>query len=299
MPIGADPVIYATFLSSVSGMQNISGGVDYTLLVLVQSFTGASFGVNGCFFILHMLHVPFLYLLYRTSNCVQGMFFLLVGWMLFINSGVLLLGNFFRQGISVMLFLGVLIAFSVSSKHKISRICGALALPLFHLAAAALIPSLFTCKKRHYYWFSAFFLLFCLAIRLGVGNIAIHFSDYFEVDDGTLQKQLWIKVMATYLILALGYCIHNRTSESTAVITRIRRAALGFLLPTAALLLTANAPVIGLRFLYYSHAVAFLYVAACVGDRAKDTMFKGCALGLCSCGLITWTYPTVARLLVW
>jgi hypothetical protein len=238
------------------------------------------------------------------------MFFLLAGWMLFINSGVLLLANFFRQGVSVILFLAILVGFGVPEQGKwLKRIC-ACALPLFHMAGAVLIPSLFLQKKRYYFYlFPSLFLAFCLAVHLGMGNVAISFADYFtDVDQGALQGQLWTKVAAAYAILLVGYALplritglriylraHNPSVESR----RIQRAAIGIIIPTGALLLTSNAPIIGLRYLYYSHAVAFLYVACCMCSQNKETLFRVSAIGLCLFGFVTWTYPTVACLLIW
>lgn len=78
-----------------------------------------------------------------------------------------------------------------------------------------------------------------------------------------------------------------------------RLAAVGLLIPTAALLLTLNAPSIGLRYLYYSYALVFLYVACAVASHKSESLFKLSAIAICMFGLVTWTYPTVAVLLIW
>jgi hypothetical protein len=310
MPVGADPVLYATILSNASGAENLLGGIDYALLIVLRGVTGAFFGLSGCFLILHLLYLPVIYLLFRYCRRVKGMFFLMAGWMLFVNSGVLLLANFFRQGISVFLFLAVLVGFSVPDGSKWVKRLGALTLPLFHMAGAVLIPSLFLQRKRYYYYlFPLLFLAFCLAIHLGLGNVTVSFADYFDVvDQGALKDQLWTKIVMAYAILLVGYCLQLRIdghrvqlpARNPSVESRIlQRTAIGVILPTAALLLTSNAPIIGLRYLYYSHAVAFLYLACCLCSKNREALFKASSIGLCAFGFVTWTYPTVACLLVW
>src|SRR5208282_3373683 len=152
MPNESDPVIYASILANASGTEALLGGVDYTLFSLLRDATGPVLSLASSFFILHLLYLPVLFLLYWVSRSVIGMFYLLVGWMLFVNSGVLLLCNFFRQGLSVFLFLTLLITFSRTCEHKWARAAGALTLPFCHVAAAALVPGLFMCKTRRYFY---------------------------------------------------------------------------------------------------------------------------------------------------
>jgi hypothetical protein len=300
MPDGADPVIYASILANAPDTQVLLGGVDYALFFLLHNVTGRSFGLGSTFFLLHFLYLPFLFLLYWVSRRTNGMFYLLVGWMLFVNSGLLLLCNFFRQGMSVFLFLVLLIAFSRAAKTRWVKGMGALTLPFFHVAATAFVPGLYICKTRRFlYLFGAYFGIFCLVIwmlsaRLGLG------TGYLEdVDQASHQSQLVAKVVVTYVILFLGACLRRYLGNTQDSAAEIQHAAVGFLLPTAALLLTYKAPIIGLRFLYYSHAVAFTYIASIVGMNRRAITYPLTAFGICAFGIITWTYPTVTMLLVW
>jgi hypothetical protein len=301
MPDGADPVIYASILANASGTGALLGGVDYTLFSLLRNLTGPVLGLASSFFVLHLLYLPILFLLYWVSRTVIGMFYLLVGWMLFVNSGVLLLCNFFRQGLSVFLFLALLIAFSRTTRHIWSRAVGALALPVFHVAAAVVVPALFICKtRRYFYLFGAYFALLCVAIWEVLARIGFFVTTYLDDgDQAAHQAQLLTKVAITYAILLFGIYLRRHLSNGLEDARGIQHAAAGFLVPTAALLLTYSAPIIGLRYLYYSHSVAFTFLASVIGQQRKGLAFPLSAFGIVSLGVITWTYPTVTKLLVW
>jgi hypothetical protein len=299
----ADPVQYAFILSYAGDVSSLLGGVDFAIFSLLHSVTGALFNLATCFFFLHLLYIPALYLLYKRLREFHGVFFLLVGWMIFINSGLLLLANFFRQGICILFFLSILIGLCVPIKNNSLNKVGALGLPLLHLTSAAMIPGLFVCRKRYYYYVaSLFFVLLCLIIHFAPNLGAFQSSGYFNdasVDYGTQQSMLWIKIFTIYIILAFGYFLSLKCKNTPAEVKSIQQGAIGLILPTAALLLTLNAPVIGLRYLYYSYALAFLYIATVVSFRKGDMLYKFGALAICLFGFVTWTYPTVAVLLIW
>jgi len=300
MSRGADPLLYAAILSYPSDIKDVIGGADYAIFSLLHPITGAFFNLNTCFILLHLLYIAPLYFLYRCVENMRGVFFLLVGWLLFVNSGLLLLANFFRQGISTILFLAILVAACASQKTDMGKRAGALGLPLLHLASAALVPSLLACKMRHYLLISsASFVILCLAVHFAPASIVYQSDYFFNAGEASQQTQLWIKILTIYAMLGFGYLLSVHAEKSSLQEHSVRRAAVGMLIPTAALLLTSNAPGIGLRYLYYSYALAFLYVASAVSCRRSEPLFKLGAISLCLFGLVTWTYPTVAVLLVW
>jgi hypothetical protein len=300
MSIDADPVLYATILSYPADIKDFLGGADYALFSLLHPITGARFNLSTCFLLLHLLYIPALYLLFKSLRDNSGMFFLLTGWLLFVNSGLLLLANFFRQGISVILFIAILVGLCCSVKKESSRKMGALGLPLLHLASVAMIPSLLGCRMRHYYLISsASFIALCAAIHFAPDSIVAQ-SNYFNNNDLAMHRmQLWIKIPTIYAMLAFGYLVSRGGAHPSVEAKNIQRGAIGLLIPTAALLLTSNAPVVGLRYLYYSYAFAFLYVACVVTSRRSELLFKASAISMCLFGIVTWTYPSVAMLLIW
>ncbi|HUN60736.1 MAG TPA: hypothetical protein VMU53_02050 [Candidatus Sulfotelmatobacter sp.] len=301
MPEGADPVTYASILANASGSGSLLGDADYALFSGLHNITGSTLGLTGAFFLLHLLYLPILSLLYWVSRGVKGMFYLLAGWMLFVNSGVLLLCNFFRQGMSVLLFLALLIAFSGVVKAKWTKATGVFILPFLHLAGAPLVPGLLVCRSRRYYYvFGFYFALFCFAMSALLARVASDFAPYFEDSDQTShQLQLLTKIAVTYLLLLLGVYLRGRLADREDRAEGLQRAAIGVLLPTIALLFNLNMPVIALRYIYYFHAVAFMFLASVIGIQKKGLALPLCALAICSSGIITWTYPTVSKLLVW
>ena len=112
-------------------------------------------------------------------------------------------------------------------------------------------------------------------------------------------SQLRIKILSIYAMIAFGYFFASGKRETSTCAEDIQRAALGLLIPTAGLLLMLDAPGIGLRFLYFSYALAFLYVALTVSLRKSKALFNAFAVAICLFGFVTWTYPTVAVLLIW
>lgn len=301
MSMDADPVIYAFILSYSSDVSSLTGGgIDYLIFSLLHPITGAIFDFRTCFLFLHLLYIPALYLLFKRLREYEGVFFLMAGWMIFVNSGLLLLANFFRQGLCVIIFLALLAGVSVSTGMTTRKWTGVFALPFLHLSSLVMVPSLLTCRMRRYLAISsASFLLVCAAARFAPYLLASEAS-YFSGDGLDLQRsQLWIKILTIYAMLVFGYCATPRCGEEPDRTRMLQRAAMGLLIPTAGLLLVLDSPGIGLRFLYYSYAVAFLYVALAVSLRSSEALFKVSAIAICLFGLVTWTYPTVAVLLIW
>jgi hypothetical protein len=213
----------------------------------------------------------------------------------------LLLANFFRQGMSVIFLLALTISLVNCKGNPWVKRAGTLFLPLLHVASAGLLPGILLCRKRRYslYWITIFTAL-CCVIHFAPSIVQSRFSDYFGNADVDLeQTQMWAKVVGIYVMLAVGYVIGRRCNQSSGYVTVIKKTAIGFLLPTGALLLTLNEPVIGLRYLYYFYAIAFLYLACVTVGRKSESLFKMAAMGICLFGLITWTYPTVTRLMMW
>jgi hypothetical protein len=301
MSRAADPILYAFILSYSSDVSSlIGGGIDYVLFSLLHPITGSIFDLRSCFMFLHLLYIPALYLLFRRLREYPGVFYLMAGWMIFVNSGLLLLANFFRQGLCVLIFLAMLVGISVAREGKSRHRLSIFSLPLLHASAIALLPNLLALGRRRYLLISsASFLAFCTAAHFAPYLLGSS-SDYFSSDGADLMRvQLEIKIPTVYAMLLIGYLIGGRTAGAADGAARIQRSAVGLLLPTAGLLLLIDAPVIGLRFLYFSYAVAFLYVAMAVSLHKRETLFKLSALAICIFGFVTWTYPTVAVLLIW
>jgi hypothetical protein len=295
----ADPVTYAMVLSYSSDISTLIPGADYLIFSLLHSVTGAWFDLPGCFLVLHLLYIPFLYILYRTLKGFSGVFFLLAGWMIFVNSGLLLLANFVRQGLSVLAFLSILAGLCLWPSK--SKGAAAFTLPLLHLGSAAFLPGLLACRRKHYYLISTLiFAGLCAAIHFSPSLMADN-TGYFtrDLDQDSHQMQLLIKVTSIYLMLGVGYLLTLHKAETPDNARRLLRGAVGLLLPTAALLFTYNAPAVGLRYLYYSYALAFLYIAVALAFRNSESLFKFAAVAVCLFGVVTWTYPTVAVLMVW
>ena len=302
MSKSADPILYAYILSYSSDISALvgGGGVDYAVFKLLHPITAALFDLRTCFLVLHLLFIPFLCFFYASIRKIPGIFFLMVGWMIFNNSGLLLLANFFRQGMSVILFLSILCGLCTSEeRHRFKKI-STLALPLFHVASVALIPGLISCRMRRYFAISCTALFTIgLAVRFAPSSYAAQ-SAYFSDDGaGDWQAQLWIKVFVIYFMLGIGYFLSRKGEEDSTSIANLKRASIGVLIPTAALLLTSNAPIIGLRYLYYSFAVVSLYIACVISSKKNELLYELCAILFCLFGIVTWTYPTVAVLLKW
>jgi hypothetical protein len=303
LSVWADPVLYARVLTiDIPGKDFLTlGGADFVLLFLVNSITHTIFNLKGAFFALHLLYLPPLYLLYRLTRRIEGTFFLLTGWLLFVNSGLLLIANFFRQGQGALYFLVLIMAFSLPVGARWGRRGGALALPLLHLSVAPLVVGLFFCQRRYFYYlFGIFFFLICLAAYVSLTDYDIY-GAYIEGSGGYYTMDLWNKVLLTYAIIAVGLYLNG---WSKAIIIddarNIQRTALGFLLPTAVLLIFANtAPQIGTRFIYYSHAIVFLYLTSAIASRKSIWLLGASAVAFSLFGAVTWTYPTVAVLLQW
>ncbi|MGA2569497.1 MAG: hypothetical protein ABSF23_03180 [Terracidiphilus sp.] len=294
-----DPVTYAFLLSYPGDISALVPGVDYVLFSLLHAITGAWFDLAGCFFVLHLLYIPAIYVLYRVLKGFPGVFFLLAGWLIFVNSGLLLLANFFRQGICVIVFLSLLAGLCLWPGGRKSA--AALTLPLLHLGSAIFVPCLLACRRKHYFFISGLFFISICAVAYFAPSLVPGSSGYFsrDSDEGLHQTQLLVKVISVYFLLGLGYLLTPRSSETPETVRKLQRGAVGLLLPTAALLFTYNAPAIGLRYLYYSYALAFLYVSSAIAYRKSETLFKLSAAAICLFGIVTWTYPTVAILMIW
>lgn len=297
----ADPIFYAFVLSYSSDVSALTGnGMDYAIFSLLHPITGALFDLRTCFLFLHLLFIPALYMLFRRLRDYRGVFFLMAGWMIFVNSGLLLLANFFRQGLCVLIFLSLLVGICISAKGRWSRWASIFSLPFLHVSSLVMLPNLVTCRMRRYVLISsASFLAICTAARFAPYLLASQ-SSYFEGDGlATQRSQLWIKILTIYGMLAVGYLASPARAETSTQARLIQRAAVGLLIPSAGLLLLMDSPGLGLRFLYYSYAVAFLYVALSVSLRNSESLFKLSAIAICLFGFVTWMYPTVAVLLIW
>jgi len=295
----ADPVTYALLLSYPGDISALIPGADYFVFTLLHSMTGTLFNLAGCFLVLHLLYIPALYLLYTVLKAFKGVFFLLVGWLIFVNSGLLLLANFFRQGLSVLLFLSLLSVLCIHPDKR-KRIF-AFALPLLHAGAAAFIPGMLVCRRRHYFLLAGVsFIALCAMVHFAP-SLFPSGSDYFsrDSDEGLHQSQLLIKILTIYAMLGLGYLLKVRAAPTPDGARNLQKGAVGMLLPTAALLFTYDAPSIGLRYLYYSYGLAFLYVSSAIVFRRSEALFTFSAVAICLFGIVTWTYPTVAVLLIW
>lgn len=300
----ADPVWYSALLTNqVSSDQILSvGGIDYFPFYLVHGITSRVLNQAGAFLILNLLYLPGIYLLYRLSAFIKGMFFLMAGWLLFVNSGVLLLANFFRQGQAALYLLILILAFSLSAGNRWVRLLGVLALPALHLSAFPFAGGLLISQRRRFYLvFGAFFVLFCVAAYLLLQRLGVYALYMNDPNQESFKRDLVIKVLAVYAILMCGLWVRRRGASFQSEKTqRVQQAMIGFLLPAAGLLVFANAaPEIGTRFIYYFHAVAFAFLASTLASLKSEQMLAACAVGFCLFGAITWTYPTVAVLLVW
>lgn len=300
----ADPVWYAAALTKEVSADQILflGGIDYLPLYLLHGVTSRFLDFGAAFFFLHMLYLPVLFLIYRLCAFLKGMFFLLAGWLLFVNSGVLLLANFFRQGQGALYLLVLIFAFSLPAGSRWLRVVGALALPTVHLSSVPFAGGLLISQRRRFYvLFGVSFVVFCLAAYILLrqyGAYSVYLNDPEQIN---FKRDLITKTLGTYVILALAFWIDRRSGSFLLETTkRIQQSMFGFLMPTVALLMFANAaPEIGTRFIYYFHAIAFAYLSMSVARSGRNWIFPTCALGFCLFGAITWTYPTVAVLLVW
>lgn len=304
MSIWADPVWYAAILTRQIPQSAIlaKGGVDYSIFFLVHGLTSRVLNYSSAFFLLNILYVPPLYLLYRLTREMEGMFFLLAGWLLFINSGILLLTNFFRQGQATLYLLVLILAFSIPAGAQWIRGIGAVLLPLLHISSAPFAFGLFAQKRRRFYQvfsitFSAFIVLAYIYLKASP-----QYAEYFSDPNAAFfTRDLWIKIIGAYAILACGFFIARKIDfNASEAAGRIKHTAVGLLIPTAALAFFAwSAPQLGTRFIYYFHAIAFLYIALVVAARKSRELFTASALVFCFFGAITWTYPTVTVLLKW
>lgn len=301
MGLGADSVLYAIVLSSRADVLGLLGGSDYLVFMLLHPITSSLLDLKQCFFLLHLLYLPIIYLIFRAIRKAPGVFYLLAGWMMFVNSGILLLANFFRQGICVLFFLGLLVSFCASQRNLLLKRLGTLILPFAHTSAALLVPGLFGLKMRRFVLITSFtILVFCAALYAAPSVAAGKFAGYFSAPEQDIQgEQLVVKVIGIYVMLFTGHILRTKIREYPPLHREVLRACVGFLAPTVAFLFTIHAPIIGLRFLYFSYAVAFLYLACIVVLRGSRMLYAASAVGIALFGLVTWTYPSVSRLLVW
>lgn len=300
----ADPVWTAAILTNqVSAGQILPlGGVDYLPFYLLHGITSRILNFEGAFFLLNMLYLPAIYLLYRLCGFLEGMFFLVAGWLLFVNSGILLLANFFRQGQGALYLLVLILAFAIPAGSRWARWGGAVVLPAIHLSSVPFAGGLLVSRTRRFYMlFGAVFALFCIVAYVLLQHLGVYALYMHDPNEDSFKNDLIIKVLGVYALLLCGVWMARRALPTCRnEIKAVQRVMIGFLLPAASLLIFANAaPEIGTRFIYYFHAVAFAYLACCVANSKATWMFSACALGFCLFGAITWTYPTVAVLLVW
>jgi hypothetical protein len=294
-----DPVIYSTLISRVmvSDVSFKELGIDYLPLFLVQFVTRGALSVSGAFLLIHLLYLVFILPIYRFTRAFPGVFHIFAGWMMFANSGVLLLCNFLRQGYAILLFLGLLLSVSTAGRRYIRLVFGLIALPFLHISAMVLAPSLLLLRRRRY--FLAYGLIFALAIAWICRSPESITAD--AADPDAAAAQLYLKIAGAYFLLGLGYLADRRNAEASTELRSIERAAAGVVLPCAALLLLRDPglQVHGLRFVYWIHAPLFLYLAAVVSSRKSEAMLRVFAVALCVFGVVTWSHPNVATLLIW
>lgn len=300
----ADPVWSAAILTKdVPASQILSvGGIDYLPFYLLHGITSRFLNLEGAFFLLNMLYLPAVYLLYRLCAIAEGMFFLVAGWLLFVNSGILLLANFIRQGEGALYLLVLILAFGIPAGSRWTRLGGAVALPIIHLSSVPFAGGLLVTRARRFYaLFGCGFALFCMLAYVLLQHLGVYAIYLRNPDADSFKRDLIVKVAGVYVLLLCGLWIMRSAVGTTSdAIRAVQRVMIGFLLPAATLLVFADAaPEIGTRFIYYFHAVAFAYVACCIASSRVRSTLTACALGFCLFGAITWTYPTVAVLLFW
>lgn len=296
MPLVADSITYSFIMSR--DVLIPPGHSDYAVLGTIGGTLGPALGPAGCLFLLQLMYVPLVLLLYRYCRTVAGTFYLLAGWALFSNSGVLLLANFFRQGLSTFLFMALVASISTPTVRSWRRWLGAGMLPLLHTGSVAVAPALLIYKwKRYPYVLWIGLAALCVAIPTIVKRYVIAYADYIynAAPSGSAGAQLIAKVAVSYAVLLLALSLATRTPDA---LRDLRRAAVGIVASSAALLGTLHDPIFGLRLIYYFHSVAFLLLAFVVAAR-RDWTGRVWAVGFCCFGLLTWTYPTVTRVLVW
>jgi hypothetical protein len=296
---GQDPVIYSTLISRVmvSDVSFRDLGVDYLLLYIIQLITRGTLSIGAAFMLIHLVYLIFIIPIYKFSRVSPGLFYLLSGWMMFANSGVLLLCNFLRQGYAILLFLGLILALS-QARRRFMALLGALIMPALHASALILSPSLLLLRSRRYVVFYAAIFVTSIAFiwyRLpGVTTVDVE-------DPSAAASQLYLKVFGSYILLLGGYLVQRNAGLISDDVRLIERAAIGVSCPCAALLMlgTPSLLVYGLRFTYWIHAAVFLYLATVISSHKSELIFRISTLLLCVFGVITWSHPNVAMLLVW
>jgi hypothetical protein len=300
----ADPVWYSALLTKqVSSDQILSiGGVDYLPFYLVHGITSRLLNQSGAFFVLHLLYIPGIYFLFRLSQFIKGMFFLIAGWLLFVNSGILILANFFRQGQAALYLLILILSFSLPAGNRRLRLAGALALPALHVSAFPFAGGLLISQRRRFpLLFSAVFAFFCAAVNILLQQLGTYALYLNHLDQESSRSDLIAKVIGAYVVVICALWIgRKQASFQTDLTQKVQGVMMGFLIPTAALLIFAStAPEVGTRFIYYFHAVAFMFLASAVATSKSKWIPVACAVGFCLFGAVTWTYPTIAELLIW
>jgi hypothetical protein len=300
----ADPVWYSALLTKqVSSDQILSiGGVDYLPFYLVHGITSPLLNQGGAFFLLHLLYIPGIYFLFRLSRFIKGMFFLIAGWLLFVNSGILILANFFRQGQAALYLLILILSFSLPAGNRWLKLAGALALPALHVSAFPFSCGLLISQRRRFpLLFGAIFAIFCVTVNILLQQLGNYAAYLQHLDQESSRSDLITKVIGAYVVVICALWIgRKQASFQTDMTQRVQGVMKGFLIPTAALLLFAStAPEVGTRFIYYFHAVAFMFLASVVATSKSKWIPAACAAGFCLFGAVAWTYPTIAEILIW
>ncbi len=293
-----DPVIYSTLISRVmvSDVSFSELGFDYVPFHLMQVVTLGRLSIGGALLLVHLVFLLFIIPIYRYSRIIPGLFYVLSGWMIFANSGVLLLCNFLRQGYAIMFFLALILG-AVSTKKPITRIGGALFMPVLHVSALIFSPvPLFIHSRRFHFIYAAVFVAGMALIAQWAGAVAP------DVDNlSAASMQLFLKVLGAYILVLLALLVQSSTGPFGNAIQLIKRVSLGVVLPSAALLLLRSPALLvhALRFTYWIHAQTFLYLAAAVSSNKSEWLIRALALAFCVFGIFTWTNPNVAMLLAW
>jgi hypothetical protein len=293
-----DPVTYSLLISKVMVSDVSFGdlGLDYLPLYLIQFITRGALSVGAAFMLIHLVYLIFIIPIYKFSRVSPGLFYLLSGWMMFANSGVLLLCNFLRQGYAILLFLALILALS-QTRRRILALLGALIIPVFHTSGLIFSPALLLLRSRRYFMLYAAIFVIAITVIWRMPSVAA-----VDVDDpSAAATQLYVKVLGSYALLLGGYLVQRNAGVVREEISNIERAAIGVIMPCGALLMlgTPGLLVHGLRFTYWIHAAVFLYLAAVISSHRSELLFRASALFMCVFGVITWSHPNVSMLLVW
>ena len=303
----ADPAAYAALLAkgTYSWYSNNLGKIDYLFFRILRPVTSRIFSYSFAFLFIHVIYAFILCTLYRVLSFAKGAFYLFAGWAMFINSGMLLLSNFFRQGQCIFCLIILILVFSKEKENRILRYACAAGLPFIHASSAPFtIGMVLLRNKRFRLLFPVFFVAFCAIASIAFQQYAqyVGYENTLNMHSLTrnLKAELLYKIIGAYGILLIGFIVSITSRRPDERVMQIQKTLCGFVLPIAGLIFfTGEAVTAAARFVYYFHALAFLYLALSIAVSRKALVYSLCAIGLCCFGAVTWTYPTIAVLLVW